>query len=143
MSDWSDWCRKKICLPCSVSACARSVSTIRHAETVEELQQGAADIRSMAHNMMAQGVAPEQLTQFISTFNDLLTARVVELECHGQRTLGTPLHDGLCWMALGSEGRFEQTLNTDQDNAIIFTVPQGMDCGSGAREIVAGREAHQ
>ena len=29
-------------------------------------------------------------------------------------------------MALGSEGRFEQTLNTDQDNALIFTVPQGM-----------------
>jgi CBS domain-containing protein len=27
---------------------------------------------------------------------------------------------------LGSEGRFEQTLNTDQDNAIIFDVPQGM-----------------
>ena len=29
-------------------------------------------------------------------------------------------------MALGSEGRFEQTLKTDQDNALIFTVPQGM-----------------
>ena len=55
-------------------------STIRHAETLEVLQQGATDIRSMAHNMMAQGVAAEQLTQFISTFNDLLTARVVELE---------------------------------------------------------------
>jgi CBS domain-containing protein len=81
----------------------------------------------MAHNMMAQGVAPEQLTQFISAFNDLLTARVVELECKASGLFGTPLHDGLCWMALGSEGRFEQTLNTDQDNAIIFTVPEGMD----------------
>ncbi len=101
-------------------------SSIRHAETVAVLQQGAADIRSMAHNMMAQGVAPEQLTQFISTFNDLLTARVVELECKASGLLGTALHDGLCWMALGSEGRFEQTLNTDQDNAIIFEVPQGM-----------------
>lgn len=102
-------------------------STIRHAETPEVLQQAAADIRHMAHNMMAQGVAPEQLTQFISTFNDLLTARVVELECKASGLLGTPLHEGLCWMALGSEGRVEQTLNTDQDNAIIFDVPQGMD----------------
>jgi CBS domain-containing protein len=102
-------------------------STIRHADSVEVLQQAAADIRSMAHNMMAQGVAPEQLTQFISAFNDLLTARVVELECQASGLLGTPLHAGLCWMALGSEGRFEQTLNTDQDNAIIFTVPAGMD----------------
>ncbi len=101
-------------------------TTIRHADTTEVLKQGAADIRSMAHNMMAQGVAPEQLTQFISTFNDLLTARVVELECKASGIVGTPLHDGLCWMALGSEGRFEQTLNTDQDNAIIFKVPAGM-----------------
>ncbi len=102
-------------------------STIRYAETTEVLQQAAADIRKMAHNMMAQGVAPEQLTQFISAFNDLLTARVVELECKASGLLGTALHDGLCWMALGSEGRFEQTLNTDQDNAIIFAVPEGMD----------------
>jgi len=101
-------------------------STIRHADTPEVLQQAAADIRRMAHNMMAQGVAPEQLTQFISTFNDLLTARVVELECAALCPPGDPLHASICWMALGSEGRLEQTLKTDQDNAIIFKVPAGM-----------------
>ena len=101
-------------------------STIRHADTSEVLQQAAADIRRMAHNMMAQGVAPEQLTQFISTFNDLLTARVVELECAAACPSGDPLHESICWMALGSEGRLEQTLKTDQDNAIIFKVPEGM-----------------
>ena len=99
-------------------------SAIRHAQNLEELQLAAADIRSMAHNMMAQGVAAEQLTQFISTFNDLLTARVVELECASLSA--TSLAERLCWMALGSEGRFEQTLNTDQDNALIFEVPEGM-----------------
>ncbi len=101
-------------------------STIRHAETTEVLQQAAADIRRMAHNMLAQGVAPEQLTQFISTFNDLLTARVVDLACAEVCPAGDPLHENMCWMALGSEGRLEQTLNTDQDNAIIFKVPAGM-----------------
>jgi CBS domain-containing protein len=101
-------------------------SAIRHAQHPEELQQAAADIRSMAHNMMAQGVAAEQLTQFISTFNDLLTARVIELECTASGLGATPLTERLCWMALGSEGRFEQTLSTDQDNALIFTVPDGI-----------------
>ncbi|WP_407899217.1 DUF294 nucleotidyltransferase-like domain-containing protein [Ferrigenium sp. UT5] len=101
-------------------------STIRHADSPEVLQQAAADIRRMAHNMMAQGVAPEQLTQFISTFNDLLTARVVELECAAVCPAGDPLHENICWMALGSEGRLEQTLKTDQDNAIIFKVPAGL-----------------
>jgi len=95
---------------------------IRHANVLEELQQSAADIRSMAHNMMAQGVAAEQLTQFISMFNDQLTARVVELEYAASGIDGA----GLCWIALGSEGRFEQTLSTDQDNALIFIVPEGM-----------------
>ena len=97
---------------------------IRHANTLEELQQSAADIRRMAHNMMAQGVAAEQLTQFISTFNDQLTARVVELEYAASGI--DDAEQRLCWIALGSEGRFEQTLSTDQDNALIFTVPDGM-----------------
>ncbi|MGC2166620.1 MAG: DUF294 nucleotidyltransferase-like domain-containing protein [Gallionella sp.] len=100
-------------------------SAIRHAQRLDELQQAAEDISSMAHNMMAQGVAPEQLTQFISTFNDLLTAQVLQLECKSSGIVGTPLHDSMCWIALGSEGRYEQTLSTDQDNAIIFTVPNG------------------
>jgi CBS domain-containing protein len=101
-------------------------SSIRLAQTLEELQQSAADIRSMAHNMMAQGVAAEQLTQFISTFNDLLTARVVDLELNANNL--NP--DELCWISLGSEGRFEQTLNTDQDNALIFMVPEGGDANT-------------
>ena len=100
--------------------------SIRCAQHIGELQQAAADIRHMAHSMMAQGVAAEQLTQFISTFNDLLTERVVDLEYAACRSESPQLTGQLCWMALGSEGRFEQTLNTDQDNALIFTLPQGM-----------------
>lgn len=101
-------------------------SAIRHARHIDELQQSARDIRRMAHNMMAQGVAAEQLTQFISTFNDLLTVRVIELEYAASGIGTSPLADRLCWIALGSEGRFEQTLSTDQDNALIFTLPDGM-----------------
>jgi CBS domain-containing protein len=100
-------------------------TTIRNADGLAVLQQSAADIRRMAHNMMAQGVAPEQLTQFISTFNDLLTVRVIELECAASGMQCSSPSEGFCWMALGSEGRFEQTLKTDQDNALIFTVPPG------------------
>lgn len=110
-------------------------SAIRHAKNIGELQQSARDIRRMAHNMMAQGVAAEQLTQFISTFNDLLTARVVELEYAASGVAASQLSARLCWMALGSEGRFEQTLSTDQDNALIFTVPDGMTA-DGVRQLM-------
>lgn len=111
-------------------------SSIRHADSIASLQSAAADIRRMAHNMMAQGVAPEQLTQFISTFNDLLTVRVIELECAACELRNTPLLQGLCWLALGSEGRFEQTLNTDQDNALIFTVPDGMSADQAREKLL-------
>ena len=100
-------------------------AAIRGANDIAALQHAAGDIRQLAHNMMAQGVAAEQLTQFISTLNDLLTARIIELECMAAGFMDSPLCAGFCWIALGSEGRYEQTLNTDQDNGIIFQVPEG------------------
>jgi CBS domain-containing protein len=101
-------------------------AAIRGANDIAALQHAAGDIRQLAHNMMAQGVAAEQLTQFISTLNDLLTVRIIEMECMAAGLLDSALcHTGFCWIALGSEGRYEQTLNTDQDNGIIFQEPEG------------------
>ncbi len=94
---------------------------IRHAPSIDTLKQSAKDILQLVHNLMAQGVAAEQLTQIISTLNDLLTQRIIDLELEQ----GDVADIDFCWIALGSEGRFEQTLNTDQDNGIIFTVPDG------------------
>ena len=97
--------------------------SIHNADNTEALKRSAHDIRQLAHNMLAQGVAAEQLTQIISTLNDLLTTRIIELELRD-----SPARDiEFCWLALGSEGRFEQTLNTDQDNGIIFVLEEGED----------------
>ncbi len=96
-------------------------ATIRGAMDLDTLVAAAGDIRQLGHNMMAQGVAAEQLTQILSTLNDLLTQRVIELECSATKDC----RYGFCWLAFGSEGRLEQTLSTDQDNGIIFTVPEG------------------
>lgn len=95
--------------------------TIRHADTLATLKACAADIRQLAHNMLAQGVGAEQLAQIISTLNDVLTERLLQLELKDSPAAGIEF----CWLALGSEGRFEQTLNTDQDNGLIFTPPPG------------------
>jgi CBS domain-containing protein len=100
---------------------------IRKAADLDTLIHAAEDIRQLAHNMLAQGVTAEQLTQIISTLNDLLTHRVIELELEASPEIG---EIEFCWLALGSEGRLEQTLNTDQDNGIIFTVPEGQDAGT-------------
>lgn len=103
-------------------------TSLRTARSVEELPPIAADIRALAHAMLAQGVGAEQLTQLISTLNDLLTERIIEL----MRARFDVGDIRFCWLALGSEGRLEQTLSTDQDNGIVFA--------AGEQEAKATRE---
>ena len=89
---------------------------IKDARDIDALVTFAQEIREHARKMLDQGVAPEPLTQFIASLNDLLTQRLIDLEFRGMQ--GDPVR--YCWIALGSEGRYEQTFHTDQDNAIIF-----------------------
>ncbi|MDH3439074.1 MAG: DUF294 nucleotidyltransferase-like domain-containing protein, partial [Betaproteobacteria bacterium] len=95
--------------------------TIDDASGHEALVQAAGDIRKLASNMVHQGFAAEQLTQIISALNDTLTRRILELE----RERHSISDIEWCWLAFGSEGRLEQTLASDQDNGIIFRVPDG------------------
>ena len=95
---------------------------IRDASDLDSLRQAASGIARLAERMLAQGTGAETLTQFISSLNDILTLRVIELTLPGYEL---PAVDW-CWIALGSEGRFEQTFSTDQDNGIIFDCPAGM-----------------
>lgn len=96
---------------------------IRAARDVANLQRCSAEIQKLAHDMLRQGTSVEQLTHLIASLNDLLTQRVIEL------TFGDHDLRGIrwCWIALGSEGRLEQTFATDQDSAIVFAPPAGMD----------------
>ena len=96
-------------------------SAIRSARDLDSLIAAAEDIRRIGRQMLADGAAAEQLTETLSTLNDLLAVRLVELTC---LDFSLPRVDWV-WLAFGSEGRFEQTLSTDQDNGIIFLAPPG------------------
>lgn len=89
---------------------------IRLAPSVEMLVELAGEIRKLARLLVDEGVAAEQLTRFISVLNDRLSQRVIEIERKKHSWEGI----SWCWLAFGSEGRFEQTFSTDQDNGIIF-----------------------
>jgi CBS domain-containing protein len=91
-------------------------STIRRATDVPALQQCAADIRALSHALVAQGVASGQLTRMIASLNDQLVARLLDLAKARHDLAGL----AVCWLGMGSEGRGEQTIATDQDNGIIF-----------------------
>jgi CBS domain-containing protein len=97
--------------------------TITRSDGVPALAEAARDIRRLVNHMLQQGVAAWQLTQIISTLNDALTRRLINLQ-HDRNGIQEL---NWCWLALGSEGRYEQTLATDQDNGLIFE-----DGGAGA-----------
>ncbi|MCU0952383.1 MAG: DUF294 nucleotidyltransferase-like domain-containing protein, partial [Burkholderiaceae bacterium] len=77
-------------------------------------------IRNLARNLLAQGASGESLTRTIAALNDALTREVIALTLQAN-DIGDI---NWCWLALGSEGRGEQTLSTDQDNALIFVPAQ-------------------
>lgn len=92
------------------------IEVLRGAASLDDLARAAEDIRGLTRNLLAQGVGAEPLTRTIASLNDGLTRRVLDL-CAARHDLADLRW---CWLALGSEGRGEQTLATDQDNAIAF-----------------------
>ncbi|PKM08384.1 MAG: prohead protease, partial [Gammaproteobacteria bacterium HGW-Gammaproteobacteria-7] len=84
-------------------------SAIARSEDPGRLPALALDVGDLAHSLLAQGMDAENLTAIISSLNDRLTERIITLECEADDALV-----GLrwCWLALGSEGRMEQTLAT-------------------------------
>jgi CBS domain-containing protein len=106
------------------------IEGLHAADSIAALQRAGEDIRRLTQNLLAQGVGAEPLTRTIAALNDALSRRTIDLvrERH-------PLDDiDWCWLALGSEGRGEQTFATDQDNALLFAAPDDAAATAARRE---------
>jgi signal-transduction protein with cAMP-binding, CBS, and nucleotidyltransferase domain len=98
----------------------RVSSRLREARALNEMRHAATEIQAFVHRLLGQGVPAQQLTALISHLNDVLTGRLLELTAQRH---GLDLRR-VRWLALGSEGRNEQTIATDQDNARILGAGQ-------------------
>jgi CBS domain-containing protein len=112
--------------------------SIRLARDVASLRRCADDIAALTDNLVAQGAAAEPLTHTITALNDALTHRLFELLAPAFNLEGVRW----CWLAVGSEGRREQTVATDQDNAIVFRCEPGEVAAARARLIEFARAAN-
>lgn len=99
---------------------------INAADNLEKLKRCGSDMHLLAESMIIQGVTADHITQIISTLNDKIITRTLDLELAKDGLSGLKV----AWIALGSQGRYEQTFFTDQDNGIIFEVPEGEDAAS-------------
>jgi|GEM_PF-2622314 len=72
----------------------------------------------MIITLYRRGVRAEDLLKINTSFNDALTLRAIEVAITGLSPAPAELR--WTWLSLGSEGRGEMGLNTDQDNAIVY-----------------------
>ena len=74
------------------------------------------EVAGMVETLFRGGLGAVQIGRIVSSLNDALVKRLVGL---AERDLG-PAPTEFAWIVFGSEGRLEQALLTDQDNALIY-----------------------
>lgn len=103
----------------------RSLSAmVQRASDLPTLAQVSASIRQLAQRLLQEGLAATAVARLVSHLNDAMTRRAIEIVSaqNPEMVAGLPEWS---WLALGSEGREEQTIATDQDNAIVFVADAG------------------
>jgi CBS domain-containing protein len=98
----------------------------------ESLPGYAGKVAEMSASLLASGLDALVIAGFVARLNDALVHRLL---AWAEEDLGPPPAP-YAWIVFGSEGRMEQTLLTDQDNAIVHA-----DDGGAAREWFAALAA--
>lgn len=89
---------------------------IRASKTIEELKECYERLPSLIGSLIESGALAQNICQVVSIVSDGIMSRVIELIIQETGTPPIPF----AVMVLGSEARKEQTLATDQDNALIY-----------------------
>jgi CBS domain-containing protein len=90
---------------------------IDHATGLPELTVAAHEIGEQVRLLRRQGLKVEVIAEIISDLNRRLFSKLFDL-------IAPPsIRSGGCLVVMGSEGRGEQTVRTDQDNALILAEP--------------------
>lgn len=89
---------------------------IRHAPTPEAIAAARRGLPNLVKVLVEGGAKARNITRAVTAVTDAVVIRLLEL---GAADLG-PAPARFSFLALGSEGREEQTLTTDQDHAIVF-----------------------
>ncbi|MCD4804430.1 MAG: DUF294 nucleotidyltransferase-like domain-containing protein [Desulfobacterales bacterium] len=101
------------------------INDIQKQTTVQGVARLVNAMDQMVKRLLSSGASSKEIAAVVSECNDHLTRKIIALTEEALREEGIgPPPVSYCWLALGSEGRKEQTLRTDQDNAIIYSDPE-------------------
>lgn len=92
------------------------IQSVKEARQISELREKWSRMPEIIHLLISRGMKSGIVNQIITTVADTITQRVIERVI---REIG-PAPAKFVFFVMGSEGRGELTLKTDQDNAIIY-----------------------
>ncbi len=92
------------------------IQSVKLSNTILDLKEKWARVPELISLMIGRGVNAEIVNRIVTTIADEILLRVID---GVQKEMG-PAPAKYCFMVIGSEARQEQTLATDQDNAIIY-----------------------
>ena len=87
---------------------------LERASTVEDLREAARGINSLIKALISTGVRIRFTMDLMAAMNGRIISKLFDL------VVPDDLQPHVCLIVMGSEGRGEQILKTDQDNAIIY-----------------------
>ncbi|EKV30759.1 putative signal-transduction protein [Caenispirillum salinarum AK4] len=111
---------------------------VDRAQTIEDLRRAADGMVPLVTALHGSGVKIRHVTELVTALNRKIFAKLFEF-------LAPPeIRDHACLIVMGSEGRGEQILRTDQDNALILRDGHGIRpeliagfCGNFNRALLA------
>ncbi|WP_419211138.1 DUF294 nucleotidyltransferase-like domain-containing protein [Maribacter sp. X9] len=93
------------------------VKAIKRADKFKKIKELRKSVMMLLSGYLEQNIPLGLIAKIISELNDTCTKQVVEISLAKMKN---PPPVKFAWLALGSQGRSEQLLHTDQDNALVF-----------------------
>lgn len=93
------------------------VKQCKRAESAQELKAVRDNLTKLIKNALSENISIAHICQVVGEVNRAITIRAIELSF---MKMGAQPPVKFAWLNIGSQGRKEQLLLTDQDNALVF-----------------------
>lgn len=106
------------------------IREINQATAIEGVIGKHSQLPRLINSMITSGTKIRTVTWLVTAFSDAILNKIIEFALREQGPYPVPF----AFITLGSEGRKEQSLKTDQDNAIVFMDPETKEGEKRAQE---------
>ncbi|KIA86347.1 DUF294 nucleotidyltransferase-like domain-containing protein [Flavobacterium sp. AED] len=93
------------------------IKAVKRAKKAKQIKPIRDSIMQLLQGYLDQNIPMTLTSKIITELNDVCIKQIIEIAL---KKMKTPPPVKFAWLALGSQGRSEQLLHTDQDNALVY-----------------------